>query len=203
MLQFKKIRQDSFRKCFESFCRIFYQRTYSIYLQKYPFYASRSKILDKIIKDKTFSHARTDKTVVYTLFTIGYEGLSIEAYLNKLIQNDVKVLIDVRNNPFSMKWGFSKSELATYCKKVDIRYMHFPEVSIPSHKRKHLSTQQDYNMLFEEYKSEVLSYTCSQQKEILNIIEKHKKVAITCFEADVCQCHRKHLARTITVNKPF
>jgi hypothetical protein len=43
-----------------------------------------------------------DTTVIYTL---GYEGISLEAYINKLIKNDVKLLCDVRKNPLSRKFG--------------------------------------------------------------------------------------------------
>ncbi len=32
------------------------------------------------------------------LYTIGYEGTSLEEYLNKLIKNNIKVLCDVRKN---------------------------------------------------------------------------------------------------------
>ena len=50
---------------------------------------------------------QSNKTI---LFTIGYEGVSLEEYINKLIVNDVKVLCDVRKNSYSMKFGFSKSQ---------------------------------------------------------------------------------------------
>jgi len=53
-----------------------------------------------------------------TLFTIGYEGISLEEYFNRLIKNDVKVLVDVRNNPLSMKFGFSKTQLKRFCEKL-------------------------------------------------------------------------------------
>lgn len=49
------------------------------------------------------------------LFTIGYEGKSLDAYLNQLIKHNISLLCDVRSNPLSMKYGFSKNRLKTYC----------------------------------------------------------------------------------------
>lgn len=54
----------------------------------------------------------------------------LEQYLNKLIENDVKVLCDVRRNPISMKFGFSKHQLIKACNGVGIEYKHIPEVGI-------------------------------------------------------------------------
>ena len=109
----------------------------------------------------------------------------------------MKVLCDVRKNSFSMKYGFSKSQLKMACEGVGIEFLHIPEVGIASVKRKELNTQQDYDMLFEEYKKTVIPNTVSQQERIYNLIKNHQRVAITCFEKDICQCHRKHLAEAI------
>jgi hypothetical protein len=46
------------------------------------------------------------------IVTIGYEGRSLEAFLNLLLQNSVTLLCDVRRNPLSRKYGFSKSTLS-------------------------------------------------------------------------------------------
>ena len=35
-----------------------------------------------------------------TLFTIGYEGISIDKYIQKLLQNCIKTLVDVRQNAY-------------------------------------------------------------------------------------------------------
>src|SRR5215210_3719398 len=83
----------------------------------FPFYATRSEAAENILtkeklKKVTKAKPKGNKTV---LFTIGYEGISLEEYLVRLLKNDVKILVDVRNNPLSMKYGFSKSQLRKYC----------------------------------------------------------------------------------------
>lgn len=146
--------------------------------------------LEKVSKSRPVNN----KTI---LFTIGYEGISLEEYLNRLIQNDVKILVDVRNNPLSMKYGFSKSLLKRYCESLGIQYMHFPEVGIRSEQRQELNSQSDYDELFANYQKSNLTKTVATQNEILNLLKLHKRIALTCFEANICQCHRKYLAEAI------
>lgn len=162
----------------------------------FPYYAINSTVSDRYLNalEKSIVKAQKPKSEKKALFTIGYEGLSLEEYINKLLAADVKVLCDVRKNSFSMKYGFSKSQLQMACDGVGIRFIHIPEVGIVSDKRKELNTQRDYDALFEDYRKTVLPQTLTQQEEILNLIKTHDRVAITCFEADICQCHRKHLA---------
>jgi uncharacterized protein (DUF488 family) len=167
--------------------------------QKYPFWALNSVKAKSLLNAEEMAQVEkmrpcTDKTI---LFTIGYEGNSLENYLNRLIENDIKILVDVRNNPLSMKFGFSKSQLKKYCESINIEYLHFPEVGIISEKRQELHTQADYDRLFKDYRTKNLPNTTTTQKVILNLLIEHKRIALTCFEAQHCQCHRSHLANAI------
>ena len=111
--------------------------------------------------------------------------------------------MDVRRNPLSQKYGFSKKLLSSFCERLDIKYVHIPEVGIDSSKRQELNNQQDYDSLFEDYKYTVLEETDSSQKQILELLEKYERIALTCFEADICQCHRTHLAEKIKNSPTF
>lgn len=171
----------------------------------FPYWATKSEVAQDILSREQYkkvekSVPNLEKTVLYT---IGYEGISLEAYLNKLVQNDVKVLVDVRRNPLSMKFGFSKSSLKKYCNSLGIEYIHIPEVGIHGSQRKELNTQADYDALFEDYRKENLSKTKESQERILSLLKTHQRIALTCFEANVCQCHRKHLAESIENMKGF
>lgn len=165
----------------------------------YPFYATKSEvaveILDKYELDKVEASRPTNNRTI--LFTIGYEGISLEEYLVRLLKNDVKILVDVRNNPLSMKYGFSKSQLKRYCESLGIKYIHIPEVGIQSEQRQKLNTQADYDKLFATYRNQNLAKTTNLQNDILNLLKENKRIALTCFEANICQCHRKHLAEAI------
>lgn len=165
----------------------------------YPFYAIKSTIAKDILPGKLYD--RVEQAIPIdeetTLFTIGYEGISLEMYLQKLVKNNVKLLVDVRKNPLSMKFGFSKTLLKRYCNSLDIEYLHIPEVGINSDKRQELNTQADYDRLFKDYRKTTLCETSAHQKQIFDLLKKFNRIALTCFEAEPCQCHRSHLAEAI------
>jgi len=165
----------------------------------YPFYATKSTIARDRLSDEEYEKVLqvipTSEEVV--LYTIGYEGISLEEYLQKLLKNDIKVLLDVRNFPRSMKYGFSKNQLKNACEGLDIEYIHLPNLGIVSDKRKDLNSQKDYDLLFEDYKKTVLTENEKDQLYILDLIKKHDRVALTCFEKNTKQCHRTHLAKSI------
>ena len=173
--------------------------------KRYPYFAINSTVAKEYLTEEDFKNLDNYRSFEedITLFTIGYQGITLEAYLNKLIKNNIKVLCDVRKNALSMKYGFSKSQLKNACNGVGIEYIHIPEVGIDSEQRQELKTQADYDVLFEEYKNLNLKKSIDSQTEILNLLKKNRRVALTCFEADVCQCHRKHLSEAITNLKGF
>jgi uncharacterized protein (DUF488 family) len=166
---------------------------------KFPYFAINSIIAKERLSHEEYlkvldARPKYNKTILYT---IGYEGISLEEYLNKLILNDIKVLCDVRKNSISMKYGFSKSQLQKACEGVGINYVHIPELGIESDKRQELNTQTDYDKLFILYRSDILSQTIALQEKLLIILKEKERIALTCFEANICQCHRKHLAEAI------
>ena len=165
----------------------------------YQYYAINSVKAKEILTEEQYGEVLSAKPInnKTILYTIGYEGISLEEYLNRLIKNDVKVLVDVRNNAISMKFGFSKKLLKTFCACLNIEYLHIPEVGIQSEQRQELKTQKDYDNLFKIYNNLNLKKTTTQQEQILRLLREKKRIALTCFEANICQCHRKHLAEAI------
>lgn len=165
----------------------------------FPFYAIRSTIAHDVLPEKLYERVEEAKPQYQqsALFTIGYQGISLEKYLKRLIENDVKLLVDVRKNALSMKFGFSKTLLKRYCNSVGIEYIHIPEVGIESDKRKELKTQEDYDDLFMKYRQTTLANTQDAQLKILELVKEYKRIALTCFEADPIQCHRTQLAESI------
>lgn len=168
--------------------------------RSYPYFALKSTIAKQFLSDeerkivKETVKLRNDTV----LFTIGYEGVNLETYLNKLIVNDVKLLCDVRRNPLSMKYGFSKSQLQRACQGLGIAYVHVPKLGIASDKRQNLNSQKDYDKLFEIYGKSTLKSEVQAIQEVLEMLKKYERIALTCFEANQCQCHRGTLAKAIT-----
>jgi len=158
----------------------------------YPYYATKSQIAYDVLSDKELIPINRQKRNIEAqeFFTIGYEGISLETYLNKLIINDVKLLCDVRKNSLSMKYGFSKSQLKNACESIGIKYMHMPDLGIESDKRQKLNSMADYNKLFSEYEKTTLKQNHDSIEKLFELINKYSRVAITCFEKEVCMCHR-------------
>lgn len=161
--------------------------------QRFPYYAINSRIARKILspsEQQTIEHARQQASAPHpVLYTIGYEGISFEAYTNQLIQNQITLLCDVRNNPLSRKFGFSKSSLSRLLPRLRIEYRHLPELGIESSKRKELTEQARYDELFAEYDRD-LPHKERYLQELLALLKQHKRAAITCFEHAPNQCHR-------------
>ncbi|WP_375654433.1 MULTISPECIES: DUF488 family protein [unclassified Bartonella] len=106
-------------------------------------------------------------------------------------------MCDVRKNSISRNLGFSKRQLEKAISNIDIKYMHIPEFGIAFEKRRNLKTQKDYDRLFEDYQNTTLKNNSCAINKLYQIFLK-KRVAITCFEANVYMCHRGQLALALT-----
>ncbi len=117
--------------------------------------------------------------------------------MNLLIKNGVALLCDVRRNPISMKYGFSKKQLQDIAQKLGIDYIHIPQLGIESSKRKSLKTVTDYTALFEEYEQKYLPAQISSLEHIHQLVMHRERVAITCFEREHFRCHRHKVAHAL------
>lgn len=142
------------------------------------------------MKTDKFNFNRYTKSV--QLFTIGYEGLKVEDFLEILIEHEVEVLVDVRAFAFSRKAGFSKKALEEHCGKAGLDYQHWVELGCPADIRdayKESGDWADYTKRFKRHlpsKDEIL-------KDLANLAEE-KVCALMCFEADPRLCHRYFVA---------
>lgn len=166
--------------------------------RRHPYYAIRSEMAERLFRKDKHSMAAIvaarPPPAKAGICTIGYEGRSLEGYLNRLIVTGVSLLCDVRRNPLSRKYGFSRSTLSNACEGVGLKYEHLPELGIASEERRGLDSQSAYDSLFKTYRRETLP----RQQEVLTLIHewvvKGERVALTCFEAQPQQCHRHCVA---------
>ena len=169
--------------------------------REYPYYAIKSEITERLFHGDELKQFNNIKQKYaqneQVLFTIGYEGKSIEAFINTLIQNDVRLLCDVRKNPLSRKFGFSKGRLEHITQTVGIKYTHIPGLGIESDKRCSLETLDDYKYLFEEYEK---TLPCRKKflDEVNSLLQQHTRIALMCFELEPDMCHR-HVVRDYIV----
>lgn len=128
------------------------------------------------------------------IVTLGYEGRKIDQFLRILRGNNVEILIDVRNNPFSLKPGYSKNQLAKALEAIGISYLHLPELGIESRRRKNL-TKDGLTSLFQNYERELDAKETALDR--IRELAQKERVALMCFEANVADCHRSVIARRL------
>ena len=171
----------------------------------YPYYAINSEIRDEVlsVSDQKKVWASRPVPKPARLFTIGYEGKSLEYYLNQLIAQSVDVLCDIRRNPVSKKYGFSKRQLKSAVEALGMIYIHIPELGIESRRRQNLHSAQDYRSLFNEYVQTTLSRSEKSVSRIISLIREHGRLALTCFEADHDCCHRGCVVEALKGREDF
>lgn len=158
---------------------------------RYPWYATQSEL--KHLLPATMPKPSKASLAVYT---VGYERVSIDAFFDRLLQNGIKGLADVRANPVSRKYGFARKSLSTIAGKLGIAYRHFPQLGIPSHERSHLSGFSTYQRLLDRYESELLPNRTADIAEVSNLV-RSEPTALLCVEADIRCCHRSRLAKAV------
>lgn len=179
-----KLTRDNLINIHQRYGRLSEKEILKIVYAKYPEFIFRSEMpLEKA----------PQPVAPIAIYTIGYEGISIDSFLNILIQKGIHRLIDVRRNPISRKWGFAKNTLAGLCDKVGIDYLHFPELGISSAQRMNITTKEDYDKLFYSYEKNYLPLHKHTVKNVLSLMEQTPS-ALVCMEADVQMCHRGRLA---------
>jgi uncharacterized protein (DUF488 family) len=192
----------------ERFCDIAVERGNKLIrraYREYPYYTINSEIIDGLFykeDEKERLNREKQKYIhiqsIQTLFTIGYEGKSIEAFINKLILNGVKLLCDVRKNPLSRKFGFSKGKLEHITETIGIKYVHIPDLGIDSDKRNALETTEDYKILFDDY-AQTLPYLELHLDWVYSLLRSNIRIALMCYEEDAMMCHR-HVIRDYITN---
>ncbi|MBB3283190.1 DUF488 family protein [Mitsuaria sp. BK037] len=127
------------------------------------------------------------------LFTFGYEGLPIEAFIERLKQARVQLIVDVRELPLSRKKGFSKTAFREALATAGIAYEHRPALGCPKPVRDRYKADGDWQV----YTRGFLAHLATQQAEIADLARatQAQTACLVCFEADFGFCHRTYVAR--------
>lgn len=127
------------------------------------------------------------------IFTIGYEGSSLEKFLETLKSVNIDLLVDLRDITVSRKKGFSKNQLRLALENVGIDYSHLRGLGDPKDGR--IAAREgrlsDFVAIYNRHlKSEV---AVSDFNKLLSEVD-FKRVALLCYEINATSCHRKIVA---------
>jgi len=130
-----------------------------------------------------------------TIFTIGYEGLDIDAFILLLAEHEIDTVVDIRELPLSRKIGFSKKSLASVLNLSGLEYIHMVNLGCPKPVRDRY--RDDGNWKF--YTEGFLKHLNTQKTAIaeLSDLVSSSNCALLCYEADFNFCHRSMVANAV------
>jgi uncharacterized protein (DUF488 family) len=136
------------------------------------------------------------------LYTIGYEGVELPAFLATLRGMTIRQIIDVRELPLSRKRGFSKSALSDALRDEGIAYIHLKELGDPKPGRD-AARRGDF-VEFQRIYRRHLSKVDSQEglKTAAEIATKHRS-CLLCYEREPAQCHRAIISSSLAERWDF
>ncbi|HWU82674.1 MAG TPA: DUF488 domain-containing protein [Methylophilaceae bacterium] len=125
-----------------------------------------------------------------TLYTSGYQGLTIDQFIARLQAAGIETLVDIRATPYSRKPDFSKQALADHLEAAGIAYRHISALGCPKPIRDTYGEDQtQYEIHFKRYLA-----TQSAAVEALAAFSQTTNACLLCFEGDHRECHRSLVA---------
>ncbi len=113
------------------------------------------------------------------IYTIGYEGRSLEEFLKLLSEKSINHLVDVRTSPYSRRSEFNKENLKKTLFNKSILYKHMEVMGGLG--------EEDYHEVMDKEEWE------ERYGELKDLASTGPTV-IMCLEKDPMRCHRRHIA---------
>lgn len=158
---------------------------------RYPWFALNSKL-----PERDAVSVQRPKKARPAVYTAGYEGRSVDAFFNDLLRRGIHVIVDVRANPVSRKYGFSGLRLGEFCTKLGLEYRHVPTLGIPGSARAGLNGFASYQRLLKRYEETMLPERAAEVEDVGRLMRRQPSVLV-CVEKDVQCCHRSRLAEAV------
>ncbi|MCF2514162.1 DUF488 domain-containing protein [Sphingomonas sp. G124] len=126
------------------------------------------------------------------IFTIGYEGSTVDEFIAALQGAGVERVIDVRAVPLSRKPGFSKNILKAGLAEAGIDYVHLKPLGTPADGRAaaRAGRQSDLERIYAAQLDLPEAIVATEQ---MRELAEAKPSALLCFEREPAQCHRSLL----------
>lgn len=123
------------------------------------------------------------------IYTIGYEGITVDMLVALLQAAKIQTLIDVRAVPLSRKAGFSKNMLAAHLAEGGIRYLGLRGLGTPP-KGRLAAKKGDQSGMHKAFKAHLKTNIAHQSMKEAIEIALSSRACLLCFEHDPHCCHR-------------
>lgn len=129
------------------------------------------------------------------LFTLGYQGMCLDEFLDLIEAAGIETVVDVRELPLSRKRGFSKTPLSAALKGRCVTYVHLRSLGCPKHIRRSFACDEDWPLYVWRYQQ----YLAGRQDDLLSLLSRieRQSCCLVCYELEARRCHRSLVARAI------
>jgi uncharacterized protein (DUF488 family) len=136
------------------------------------------------------------------LFTIGYEGKTVDEFLGELASAGVELVVDVRAVAASRRPGFSKTALGGALAERGIGYLHLRPLGTPKAGRE-AARKGRIEEMSEIYDQQLETPEAQLAMEQALSAALERRAALLCFEADAGHCHRRIVAERLVQRAGF
>ncbi len=124
-----------------------------------------------------------------TVCSVGYEGKDLDSFLQRLVDNSVGAVHDVRLTPISRKKGFSKTRLHDALAEAGIEYRHHRALGNPKDNRD--AFRAGHELAHTRYADAISTDEAADAlAQIALAATTDRRPALLCFERDHSTCHR-------------
>lgn len=119
------------------------------------------------------------------IYSLGYEGLTVAGLVERLLQNRVEEVVDVRASPFSRKPGFSRKRLGASLAAEAVGYRHEPLLGNA------FRDVGDFAAAMALMRERLGSGEPAEAVARLVRLAEGRRIAVLCLENDQRRCHRQ------------
>ena len=134
-----------------------------------------------------------------TIYTLGYQGISLDEYITLVKEHPIRLVIDVRAVAWSHKPGFAKDAMQSGLRKAGIDYLHLQSAGNPFRKD---GDGEDVMMKYRDYLQKHPECLDRIEAEIGQAAKDNESICLTCFEKAPEDCHRSIIDEFLLARNP-
>jgi uncharacterized protein (DUF488 family) len=127
------------------------------------------------------------------VYTIGYQGRSIDQFIALALHGGVQIVVDVRETAWSHKPGFSRGPFEAALAGAGIEYVHAQFAGNPKWIRELADDHADLLTLYSWYLDEHAEVMDALDHLLGQALAARMPPALVCFERHAGDCHRSVL----------